>query len=722
MTVAATITQARFTGNGATASWPFGNKVFSASDLVVTLIDPLGNLYTFASFTNVTLGLAYNVSNVDVDTGSTVNLTNLGGSPSPLTALWVIDIRSAVPETQSTSIKNQGSFLPELHEEAFDRLTREIQDLLRMTYTYGIHAADIETVAWPALPAPALRVNSFLFFDSNGLPAVGTDIPAGSLTQALFNSFVPGSWSSTIPTKQTPAEIAASITPTILGYLPYDLRRYGADPTGVTPSDAALAAAIAVCGTAGGTIRAPNGAYTFANQINLNGKSSIVIQGDGVATGGAIPGTQFIYSGTGSGIWITMLDAVGIQIRGIQLAHSSASFTGTYIRCGNGGTRDAAYCGVFDATIGSSVSATTHLNLDKAINWACENVNFLFGNPSVKGQSSAGGSYSNVVNWLRCYWHSCSVAAVYDGGQAWKFDSCNFEQLVTGGAGAFLSSNGFVTSVAGLTFINCWLGDATVGGNWIDVSGQSIQVVGCYIGGDTLTTAINLRHVHGISIEANTFSNHMAAVVTADNACAQISVRDNVCNSVILTTIGMPLAFTGTVSSGATSATLAASWTGITGGYQVVFSDGETKTVTLTNGATTATWSVGLANTVTASALVGAGYNVVPGSLDVCLNFGLTPALGHVRASANGYEAGPRGIIRQFGSITLTIGTPLAVLFATNGINFPNACFHVFLTMEGPPGTANAVWISTTATTTGFSVNGGGTAGTVTVHWEAVGN
>lgn len=191
MTIAAVITQARFTGNGATSSWSFGNKVFSASDLIVTLLDPLGNSYLFTNFTNVALGLAYNVTNVDVDTGCQVNLTNTGGTPTPLTALWLIDIRSATPETQSTSIKNQGSFLPELHEEAFDRLTRESQDLLRLTYTYGIHASDNEVTPWAALPNPAGRANKALLFDVNGQPyagggPVGTGLAAGLTSSAAI--------------------------------------------------------------------------------------------------------------------------------------------------------------------------------------------------------------------------------------------------------------------------------------------------------------------------------------------------------------------------------------------------------------------------------------------------------------------------------------------------------------------------------------------------------
>lgn len=59
--------------------------------------------------------------------------------------------------------------------------------------------------------------------------------------------------------------------------------------------------------------------------------------------------------------------------------------------------------------------------------------------------------------------------------------------------------------------------------------------------------------------------------------------------------------FTGTLSGGATSGTLSTNWLQPTGSYQVVFSDNEVRTVTLTLNATTATWTGGLSGGVTAT-------------------------------------------------------------------------------------------------------------------------
>lgn len=72
-----------------------------------------------------------------------------------------------------------------------------------------------------------------------------------------------------------------------------------------------------------------------------------------------------------------------------------------------------------------------------------------------------------------------------------------------------------------------------------------------------------------------------------------------------------PLIFaTGTIAAGATSATLTANWTGPTGVYFVTFSNGEFRSVTLTNGATTATWSGGLASSAGTQIPVSAFANV----------------------------------------------------------------------------------------------------------------
>jgi hypothetical protein len=62
------------------------------------------------------------------------------------------------------------------------------------------------------------------------------------------------------------------------------------------------------------------------------------------------------------------------------------------------------------------------------------------------------------------------------------------------------------------------------------------------------------------------------------------------------------LTFTAGLAGGATSGTLTGNFTGVTGPYTVTFSNGDSRAVTLTNGATTATWTGGLSGAATANA------------------------------------------------------------------------------------------------------------------------
>lgn len=59
------------------------------------------------------------------------------------------------------------------------------------------------------------------------------------------------------------------------------------------------------------------------------------------------------------------------------------------------------------------------------------------------------------------------------------------------------------------------------------------------------------------------------------------------------------LTFTGAPAQGSTSATLNAAWANPTGAYNVLFSNGDVRSVTLTNAATTATWATGLSAAAT---------------------------------------------------------------------------------------------------------------------------
>jgi hypothetical protein len=110
------------------------------------------------------------------------------------------------------------------------------------------------------------------------------------------------------------------------------------------------------------------------------------------------------------------------------------------------------------------------------------------------------------------------------------------------------------------------------------------------------------------------------------------------------------------------STAIATAWTGSTGSYLVVFSDWESRTVTLTNAATTATWTGALVGTPTVAATID-GYTATPPAP----TFGFTSDLGYVYSTGTGwfgtteYVGAPVYISSGCATVSATKGT------ATNG-------------------------------------------------------
>jgi len=117
MTVSTEVSREEYTGNGVTTDFDYRFRVFSAEDLVVSVAD------TTETITVLTLNTDYTVTGAGSRTGGKVKLL------SPLAFNWRISIERALPVTQETDIRNQGNFFPEVHEDAFDKLTMLIQQV-----------------------------------------------------------------------------------------------------------------------------------------------------------------------------------------------------------------------------------------------------------------------------------------------------------------------------------------------------------------------------------------------------------------------------------------------------------------------------------------------------------------------------------------------------------------------------------------------------------------
>lgn len=111
MTVSTINSVAEFATNGITKSFPFYFKFLDSRDLVVTYIDPDGIA------TILTMGTQYTVSGAGNDKGGSISTTIALLGPGKLI------VSRDMEAYQQTSLRNQGKFLAETHEDVFDKLT-----------------------------------------------------------------------------------------------------------------------------------------------------------------------------------------------------------------------------------------------------------------------------------------------------------------------------------------------------------------------------------------------------------------------------------------------------------------------------------------------------------------------------------------------------------------------------------------------------------------------
>lgn len=121
MTVTTTLDRQYFDGDGSNKVFPFNFRFFTNDQIYVSLIAPDGTITPQSLTTNYTLAGALQAG------GGTVTMIVAPPFTMPATRVF---IQRILPQVQPTSIRNQGKFYPEIHEDAFDRLTMLIQQAL----------------------------------------------------------------------------------------------------------------------------------------------------------------------------------------------------------------------------------------------------------------------------------------------------------------------------------------------------------------------------------------------------------------------------------------------------------------------------------------------------------------------------------------------------------------------------------------------------------------
>ena len=169
MTVSTEVGHNEYTGNGVTTTFPYTFRVFDKSDLVVQIVDLEENI------TVLVLDTDYSVTGVGGYNGGNVMLR------TALTSGYRIFVSRELPVTQETDLRNQGKFLAEVHEDAFDKLTMLIQQVF---YNLSKVIKAPESGNW-LVPTIRLRKNKIFAWDEEGNP-IAVSPESGSASDVMI--------------------------------------------------------------------------------------------------------------------------------------------------------------------------------------------------------------------------------------------------------------------------------------------------------------------------------------------------------------------------------------------------------------------------------------------------------------------------------------------------------------------------------------------------------
>lgn len=179
MTISSTTNRNDYVGNGATTVYVYGFRILAATDLYVVKMDTANNL------TVLVLGVDYTVTGVGATSGS-ITLT------TALPNLYALTIRRIRPLTQTTDIRNQGTYFPEIHEDEFDHLVM-IDQQLQEQLNRSMLLQETDTTTGPlSLPLTADRISKFLAFDASGNPiasagGISPAVPVSAFMQTVLD-------------------------------------------------------------------------------------------------------------------------------------------------------------------------------------------------------------------------------------------------------------------------------------------------------------------------------------------------------------------------------------------------------------------------------------------------------------------------------------------------------------------------------------------------------
>ena len=195
MSFGTTVPREDYTGNGTTAVYSYGFRIFEGADLKLTALDLVGNEYALTYTTD------YTVTGVNNFSGGSITLVRsdlLDGSGF-FKSGWHLSIRYGGATKQDFDLRNQGGLFPESIEDAIDRVCRYLQKVEDVA-NRSLHFPETEGTSFYVgqLVTAMNRANKYLAFDSAGNPiltaittAVGTSVIAtgGNTSRTIADQF-----------------------------------------------------------------------------------------------------------------------------------------------------------------------------------------------------------------------------------------------------------------------------------------------------------------------------------------------------------------------------------------------------------------------------------------------------------------------------------------------------------------------------------------------------
>jgi len=282
-----------FIGTGTVSAFPFGFKVFQASDLFVVRLN-----VSAAVEQTLVLNSDYSVTlNPDQNSNPGGVVTLLTGA---LASGYTLTLTSDVPDTQPTDLTNQGGFYPEVINDALDRATIQIQQMqtdLDRSFKVAI-SSSVDASLPPAIPGSVLGWN-----------ATGDElINIAASTGTSLADLAASTGSSLIGYNQGGINaVDRTVKNRLQDYI--SVKDFDAVGDGVTDDAAAFQAAHDALPATGGTIYAPQGTYLWGSGVVFS--KPVILRGVGCSPLSATTAaTQIIKKSTMSGAALT-LNALG---------------------------------------------------------------------------------------------------------------------------------------------------------------------------------------------------------------------------------------------------------------------------------------------------------------------------------------------------------------------------------------------------------------------------